>query len=194
MVSIGSRWALKLQTSLFVVRVTPPKKREGVSQTTDGGDDHPQELRLIQVQPQLILLHPLQYSLQTALKGQNGIHWGGWEGDVELSALQNWILTANQSKVFLLLKTSVNYIVDLQCPLTLYLLYLQLEEAMIQTGHTSSWFPRSSYENLITAPGDEIHNRSVTIPDTVEQMEINIRCHTVIYILSFFDADSFNVC
>ncbi|XP_078250349.1 uncharacterized protein LOC144589485 [Pogona vitticeps] len=36
-----------------------------------------------------------------------------------------------------------------------------LEEAMIQTGHTSSWFLRSSYENLITAPGDEIHNSAV---------------------------------
>ena len=62
-------------------------KREGVSQTTDGGATHPQDLSLVRVHPQSILLHPLQYSLQAALKGWNSIHCCWKKGNVELGVI-----------------------------------------------------------------------------------------------------------
>ena len=62
-------------------------KIQRVFQTTNGGAAHPQDLRLVWVQPQSVHLHPLQYDLQAALKGQNGTHcfWG--KGDVELGVI-----------------------------------------------------------------------------------------------------------
>ena len=62
-------------------------KREGVSQTNNGRATHAQDPRLVQVQPQSILLHPLQYSFQAALKGWNGIHCGWRKGDAELDVI-----------------------------------------------------------------------------------------------------------
>ena len=84
MVSARSRWIPKLRTSLFAVRVTPQMR---FSQTADDGATHPQDLRLVQVQPQAIFLHPLQHRLQAALKGQNSIHCSWRKGDVELSVI-----------------------------------------------------------------------------------------------------------
>ena len=51
-----------------------PPKRKGVAYTAGGRTTHPQDFRLVQVQPQPIQLHPFQYSLQAVLKGQYGIH------------------------------------------------------------------------------------------------------------------------
>ena len=47
----------------------------------------PLYLCLVRVQPQPVLLHPLQYGPQAALEGQDGISCGRWEGDVELSII-----------------------------------------------------------------------------------------------------------
>lgn len=115
-----------------------------------------------------------------------------------LFALHNRILQLNKVKTklnhcchfgFCCWRFPLNrYILELQCPLTRYSLYLQLEETMTQIGQTSRQFLRYSYENLIAAAEYEIHNRYATIPDTAEQMETNIRYHVVIYIQSFFGA------
>ena len=60
---------------------------QGVSQTTNVWATHPQDLHLVRVQPQPIFWHPLQYSLETALKGQNDIHCGWRKGDVALTVI-----------------------------------------------------------------------------------------------------------
>ncbi|KAL8220766.1 UNVERIFIED_CONTAM: hypothetical protein K2H54_054416 [Gekko kuhli] len=49
---------------------------------------------------------------------------------------------------------------------------------MAHAGQTSRYFLLFSYQNVATVPDDDIHMRSVAIPDAAEQMEINVSAMT----------------